>query len=100
MVSKAKPEPVLICRWTASSAVGQGQTDADDTDLRLLIVVFTAAEQLRATRRGGIDAALRQLRRAAVRADGIRIRQRQRVFSVIDVILLRAEGRHTGSQPA
>ena len=78
----------------------KGQTDADDTvwNVRLLIVVFTAAEQLRAARRGGIDAALRQLRRAAVRADGIRIRQRQRVFSVIDVILLRAEGRHTGDR--
>ena len=78
----------------------EGQTDADDTvwNVRLLIVVFTAAEQLRAARRGGIDAALRQLRRAAVRADGIRIRQRQRVFSVIDVILLRAEGRHTGDR--
>ena len=71
------------------------QADADDTiwNVRLLIVVFTAAEQLRAARRGGIDAALRQLRRAAVRANGIRIRQRQRVIAVIDVVRLRTKGR-------
>ena len=74
------------------------QADTDDAvrNVRLLIFIFTAAEQLRAARRGGINAALRQLRRAAVRTDGIRIRQCQCVVTVIDVIRLRAEGRHTG----
>ena len=74
------------------------QADADDAvrNVRLLIFIFTAAEQLRAARRGGINAALRQLRRASVRADGIRIRQCQRVITVIDVIHLRAKGRHAG----
>ena len=74
------------------------QADANDAvrNIRLLIFIFTAAEQLRAARRGGINAALRQLRRAAVRTDGIRIRQCQCVVTVIDVIRLRAEGRHTG----
>ena len=52
-----------------------------------------AAEQLCAACRGGINAALRQLRRAAVRANGIRIRQRQRGIAVIDVVRLRTEGR-------
>ena len=71
------------------------QADADDAvrNVRLLIFIFTAAEQLRAARRGGINAALRQLRRASVRPDGIRIRQRQRVIAVIDVVRLRTEGR-------
>ena len=71
------------------------QADADDAvwNIRLLIFIFAAAEQLRSARCGGIDAALRQLRRAAVRANGIRIRQRQRVIAVIDVVRLRTKGR-------
>ena len=71
------------------------QADADDAvwNIRLLIFIFAAAEHLCAACRGGINAALRQLRRAAVRANGIRIRQRQRAIAVIDVVRLRTEGR-------
>lgn len=79
----------IQCRRT------ERQADTDDAiwNIGLLIFIFAAAEQLCAACRGGINAALRQLRRAAVRTNGIRIRQRQRVIAVIDVVRLRTEGR-------
>ena len=82
----------IECRRTKC----QPGADKAIRNVRLHVVIFRAAEHLRAVRRGCIDATIRQLCRFSGRTNGIRIRHRQRAAAVIDVIRLRAEHRCAG----
>ena len=82
----------IECRRTEC----QSGADKAIRNVRLHVIIFRAAEHLCAVRRGCIDAAIRQLCRFSGRANGIRIRHRQRAAAVIDVIRLRAEHRRAG----